>query len=191
MPCRSPFTAPAFAASPCRRDCDSAVPGGDTAAWHREMRELYRSVRRFAFPPTPERPRAEIDRAFRGFLENPQNFRFAPTLPHGETHSSHALWNHGDLSGLIDWGFASVGDPAREFARRATHSGTRSLSRLTRGRASRRDRTVLRRVEFYRYRIPLWRIRNSAQIGDLAGFRHGLGGLRRALRLPPTEAWSR
>jgi aminoglycoside 2''-phosphotransferase len=167
------------------------VPGGDAGAWRQEMTEFYRRVRRNAFPLIPEQPRAETDREFRAFLEDKQNFRFRPALVHGEIHSDHVLWDRGRVTGLIDWGFASVGDPARELAPWVAHFGTLSMPRFMKGRAGPPDRTFLQRVEFYRFLIPLRRILHSATSGDLAAAREGVTWLRRALRLPPTQGWSR
>jgi aminoglycoside 2''-phosphotransferase len=48
------------------------------------------------------------------YLEDPGNFRFRPSLIHRDLSSDHILYDSstGDLTGVIDWGDACVGDPA-------------------------------------------------------------------------------
>jgi hypothetical protein len=52
-----------------------------------------------------------------GFVDDDRNVRFAPCLTHGDIAPEHVLVGpDGDLAGVLDWGDASVGDPARDFA---------------------------------------------------------------------------
>lgn len=167
------------------------VPGGDPKAFHAEMTDLYRSLKKYGYPVIPERLRAELDERVRAYLDEPANFRFRPALLHGEIHSSHVLWTGEHLSGLIDWGFASLGDPAREFAPWVAHFGTRAVPRMMEGRVGPRDRTFLDRVAFYRFLLPIWQIRNRAWAGNMNEAKEAVRWLKRALRLPPSVGWSR
>ncbi len=52
-----------------------------------------------------------------GYLDDDVNFRFSTCLTHGDIVGDHVLVGPaGDLAGVIDWGDASVGDPAWDFA---------------------------------------------------------------------------
>lgn len=179
-----------LAAFPWRRALRLGVPGGDGEAERREMRRFHASLGRWAYPRLPEALRGEVERRFRDHLEDPANFRFRPCLLHVEVHSSHVLWHRGHVRGLIDWGFAAVGDPAREFIPWTAHFGTTAVPRLAEGRVGPRDATFFSRLELYRLFVPLWRVRNASFAGDAAGVRQGVSWLRRALRTPPTEGWS-
>ena len=167
------------------------VPGGGSKGFRGEMTDLYESLRKHGYPVIPANLREDLDRRFRHYLDSPENFEFRPTLLHGEIHSSHVLWKADRVSGISDGGFASIGDPAREFAPWAAHFGTRAVPHLMAGRVGPRDFTFLDRVAFYRLLIPIWQIRNRAWAGNFAGAKEAVGWLRRALSLPPTQGWSR
>ncbi|MDE1822032.1 MAG: aminoglycoside phosphotransferase family protein [Euryarchaeota archaeon] len=186
--------APTFqrlATFPVREATRLGVPGGDPPTFRQEMTDLYESLKKHGYPAIPDELRSQLDGRFRAYLDAPDNFRFRPTLLHGEVHSSHVLWKTERVSGLIDWGFASIGDPARDFAPWVAHFGTRGIPQLMEGRTGPHDRTFLERLEFYRLLIPIWQIRNRAWEGNLKGAKEAVGWLRRALKLPATEGWSR
>lgn len=167
------------------------VPGGGPQSFRQEMVQLHESIQKYGYQVIPEQLRSQLDAKIRGYLEDPDNFRFRPVLLHNEIHSSHVLWMGGHVAGLIDWGFASVGDPAREFAPWVAHFGTRAIPGVMSGRVGPKDETFLDRVAFYRLMIPIWQIRNRTWAGNLTGANQAVGWLRRALALPPTRGWSR
>jgi aminoglycoside 2''-phosphotransferase len=181
----------ALADFPRSEATSAGILDGGRDGGRRYVEALYREVRERAGPLIPERLRAPLERAVRGYLDDPRNLRYRPTLVHGEIHSSHVLWGRDRVQGLIDWGFTSIGDPALEFGPWAAHFGTRGVHRLMAGRVGPGDSTFLDRVKFYRLIVPLRRIRNRARDGDLEGAREAVGWLRRALTLPPTQGWSR
>jgi aminoglycoside 2''-phosphotransferase len=61
--------------------------------------------------------RAIAERTVATFLNDDDNFRFAPCLTHGDIGPEHVLITEaGDLAGVIDWGDVEVGDPVFDLA---------------------------------------------------------------------------
>jgi aminoglycoside 2''-phosphotransferase len=132
-----------------------------------------------------------LDRRLSEYLEDNENFRFKPTLLHTDLHSQHVLWTGDEVTGVIDWGDARIGDPAREFVQWAAHFGTAEVSRFTENRVGPTDHTFVRRVETYRLFRPLWRIHESAFSDNLSQAKDGITWLRRALSIDSSKGWSR
>jgi aminoglycoside 2''-phosphotransferase len=132
----------------------------------------------------PPHLREPVDRLFRQYLADERNFRWHPMLLHREVHGGHVLTARGLVTGVIDWGFACVGDPARELAYWAAHFGSEDLERLSRGRVREDDETFFERVRTYRSLIPVYHILGGQAIGDRAMVRSGLLDLRRAVLSP-------
>jgi aminoglycoside phosphotransferase (APT) family kinase protein len=83
------------------------------AEYRLELAELGRHV----LPLLGSSERAYAERLIDGFLDDDANFRFASCLTHGDIGPTHVLiTDRGDLSGVIDWGDASIGDPAADLA---------------------------------------------------------------------------
>jgi aminoglycoside phosphotransferase (APT) family kinase protein len=51
-----------------------------------------------------------------GYLDDPANFTFAPRLIHADLGPEHILASGDELTGIIDWSDARIGDPALDFA---------------------------------------------------------------------------
>ena len=61
----------------------------------------------------------DVDRAeamLAGYLDDPANFTFAPRLIHADLGPEHILASGDELTGIIDWSDARIGDPALDFA---------------------------------------------------------------------------
>lgn len=167
------------------------VQGRAPKEWRVGVRRFHRRLRQVVYPLVPPSLREQLDSRLTAYLEDDENFHFKPTLLHNDLHSSHVLWVGENLSGIIDWGDARIGDPAREFAQWAAHFGTTDVTKLTENRVAPSDRTFVRRVEIYRLFRPLWHIRDAATDGNMVSAREGVTWLRRALTIDPSQGWSR
>ena len=68
------------------------------------------------FPLLAHEERARASRRIDAYLDDDENFKFSTCLTHGDVGPAHVLVSEGgDLAGVIDWGDASVGDPAWDF----------------------------------------------------------------------------
>ncbi|GAA2760316.1 aminoglycoside phosphotransferase family protein [Actinopolymorpha rutila] len=70
-------------------------------------------------------------------------------LLHADLHPRHVFAEQGRLTGIIDWGDATVGDPAYEFGR-YSRAGDASLALVLRGYQPDRDAEFERRIVLYR-----------------------------------------
>jgi aminoglycoside 2''-phosphotransferase len=58
-----------------------------------------------------------LNRLFREFINEPNNWAYTPSLIHGDISYDHIIFNSLDnkLSGIIDFGGIAIGDPAYDF----------------------------------------------------------------------------
>ncbi|MET9022949.1 aminoglycoside phosphotransferase family protein [Actinopolymorpha sp. NPDC004070] len=70
-------------------------------------------------------------------------------LLHADLHPRHVFAEQGRLTGIIDWGDATAGDPAYEFGR-YSRAGDDSLALVLRGYQPDRDTDFDRRIVLYR-----------------------------------------
>ena len=76
-----------------------------------------RFARRARPPLLDADERARVEQTITTFLDDDDNFRFAPCLTHGDIGPEHVLITEaGDLAGVIDWGDLEVGDPVFDLA---------------------------------------------------------------------------
>jgi aminoglycoside phosphotransferase (APT) family kinase protein len=80
-----------------------------------------------------ERPRGEA------LLETALGLRFEPALVHGDLGPEHILHCGVELTGVIDWSDARVGDPAIDFAWRLHGTSAEFAAELLRSYVSADD----------------------------------------------------
>lgn len=85
--------------------------------WH-ERRELFGELKRSAMPLLNAKGKRKLISLFEEFLTNKANLEFTPTLIHSDLTGGNILCNlEADrITGVIDWGDASMGDPAYDFS---------------------------------------------------------------------------
>jgi aminoglycoside 2''-phosphotransferase len=117
-----------------------------------------------------------------GTLGDDANFAFAPALIHRDLGTEHILVGpDGRLSGVVDWGDASIGDPAIDFTGLYRAVGQQLAAEVLGHYRRPHEPSFWRRVRFYRGIIPLYEIRFGQLDGSPAHLAHGLDMLRRQL----------
>jgi aminoglycoside phosphotransferase (APT) family kinase protein len=128
--------------------------GGGPSVWRQAYREQLARFRDVVVPLLDADEAARSLAMFGGFLEDDANFRFPDALVHADLAPEHVLMTEeGDLAGVIDWGDATPGDPAIDFAwlvHGAPGIGERALAAY--GGAP--DKTFLARAAFYHALAP-------------------------------------
>jgi aminoglycoside 2''-phosphotransferase len=85
--------------------------------WRAEYAAFRAWSRAHAAPLLSADARAQLERLWAGYLDEPEHFRFQPVLIHRDLGIEHVLLEPGGrLAGVIDWGDAAIGDPAIDFA---------------------------------------------------------------------------
>lgn len=175
---------------PVREALQLGVPGGGPKSWKANHEKEYRRFRTKGYRVMSPGLRRAVDAVFRRYLDDPRNFRWRPVLLHREIHAGHVLTVKGHVSGIIDWGYACVGDPAREFAAWSAHFGSDGLPALSSAHRAENDETFDERVALYGTLIPVYHILGGIEVGDRRMVRSGLGFLERALQRSPDQGWS-
>jgi len=92
------------------------VPDTTPEGWRAQYAAMLAALRPL-FPRMTPTERERTKSCFAAFLDDPAHFRFAPVLLHRDLGGEHLLLDPltGDLAAVIDWGDASIGDPAQDF----------------------------------------------------------------------------
>jgi aminoglycoside 2''-phosphotransferase len=119
--------------------------------------------------------RKEVSRHFRGYLDCSESYTYRPVLQHGDFGGSNILYHAQDctIAGIIDFGFAAVGDPALDLAAVSMY-GMEFLQRLEREYPN--LRTTIDRVKFYRGTFALHEALHGTKNGDEEAFKAGMAG---------------
>lgn len=153
------------------------VAGDPSAArWRDEYRALYTMFRERTFPLLDARRRAWANALWEGFLDDDARFRFDCALIHRDLGCEHILVDPAahSLTGVIDWGDASMGDPAMDFVGLLTALGPAFVERVLRHYPLPTDSAFWGRMRFYAAIIPFYFLNIGALEGDQARIAEGL-----------------
>jgi aminoglycoside 2''-phosphotransferase len=91
------------------------LPVGDTG---QEWTELYQRIETKLFTYMRPDARQQVTAHFQPFFDNPERYEFEPTLRHGDFGTGNIIYDPQTASivGIVDFGFAGLGDPATDFA---------------------------------------------------------------------------
>lgn len=160
---------------PLERAVRLGVPVTTPTAWRAQYVEMLAALRAL-FPRLTPTERERMEALFAAYLDNPAHFEFAPVLLHRDLGGDHLLLDPrtGDLTAVIDWGDAAIGDPAQDFcglpaawlpALLASYGGTV-------------DTTFAERVAFYRALGPYHTLIFGLHAGGEPFIEQGLRALR-------------
>ena len=91
--------------------------------WGQLWGDLEEQIRTMLFPYVPDAVQERIAAMFAAFLDDPRNFAFTPTVIHGDFGTGNLLFDpqQGAMTGVIDFGSATLGDPANDVAALLTY----------------------------------------------------------------------
>jgi aminoglycoside 2''-phosphotransferase len=159
------------------------VPGGSADDWRREYTAFYAEVCEQVLPMLDAAEQSGVSALWEGYLADDANFAFAPALIHRDLGAEHILVDpDGRLSGVVDWGDASIGDPAIDFTGLYHGLGQQFAEQVLDHYRRPHEPSFWRRVRFYRDIIPFYEIRFGQLDGSLAHLARGLEQLRRQLK---------
>ena len=152
--------------------------------------EHYEDVIRRVFPVVSCEARTEIERVYETYLNEPANFDYEPRLTHQDLDSNTLVdAETGDLSGVIDFCDAELGDPAIDlwlpvfgFPRLGIEAQTADC--LAAAGVSDADlRRMMPSLAFYNFRYALLDILHGLDTGDASYVEGGIRALNASL--PP------
>lgn len=156
-----------------------AVPSGQlaNAIPRRDDRErwvkMYGDVRDQLFPYMRPDAREQVQQHFETYLADPKRLRFEPAIRHGDFGAGNILWNPKShtITGVIDFSFAGLGDPAIDAAAISTF-GEPFLERMY--AVYPELAAMLDRVRFYRGTYALTEALDGLRDRDPAHFESGI-----------------
>lgn len=156
------------------------VLGGTSEDWRQEYADFYAEIREHIFPLLSSLEQRAVADVWEGYLNTQANFAFIPTLIHRDLGGEHILHEpaSGQLTGIIDWGDASIGDPAQDFTGIARQLGHDFAARVLASYMRPTDARFWERVSFYGRIIPFHEIRFGQYEHDDAHITAGLAALR-------------
>ncbi len=141
----------------------------DRAQWQ----ETYEAFREKLFPYMRLDAREEVTHQFETFLNEPGHFTYTPTIRHGDFGGSNILYDPAfqKISGIIDFSFIAIGDPAFDIASVST-CGDAFLQRIC--KAYPEAESMLERANFYRSTFALLQALYGLRDGDQESFEDGI-----------------
>jgi aminoglycoside 2''-phosphotransferase len=119
--------------------------------------------------------RVTVARRFESFLAEPSHFAYHPVLRHGDFGGSNILYDVTvrEISGVIDFGFAGLGDPAVDLAALSWY-GEAFLDQIFTAYPDLAAPEVQARARFYRSTHALQQALWALETGDEAEFADGI-----------------
>ncbi|MGG2015492.1 phosphotransferase family protein [Bacillus sp. S10(2024)] len=111
----------------------SSILKGDIADIYSEIESLYFQLKEKLFSYMKESARKDVSQSFEAYLSDNSHFTFQPCLIHGDFGMTNILYDgeKNRISGIIDFGGASIGDPAYDFAGLLSSYGSHFLERFS------------------------------------------------------------
>lgn len=155
--------------------------GGDAESRRQAYLGFYEHVRADMLPLFDARTREAIAAFWTDYLQDDACFAFTPALVHRDLNTEHVLYDPatGALTGVIDWGDASIDDPALDFAAVRSQLGDEFARLALAAYRQPLDATFTRRMEIYAGMEPFHEIRFGQVDGDAAHLAHGIEWARR------------
>ena len=119
-----------------------------------------------------------VETLFETALGKPDFFEYDPVLIHGDLAPYHILFSKEEmqLTGVIDFGVAGMGDPATDFGNLISSYGENLVSKLERSYPG--FAALLPRARFYAHAIELQWVLLGIESGEKYWFTAHLGGAR-------------
>lgn len=138
-----------------------------------EMTHLYEEIRTHLFRFMRPDARQGVMNHFEAYLNTPHLHTYPLCLQHGDFGGSNILYSpeSHEISGIIDFGFAGLGDPARDIAAVSTF-GESFLARFH--EAYPEVESMLERANFYKGTFALYEALYGVKNGDEEAFKAGI-----------------
>lgn len=149
---------------------EGAWPAVDGPA---EWETMYGEIREHLFPLMRPDARQEINDHFDAYLDDPGLYSFQPAPRHGDFGSGNILADPQSMAitGIIDFGFAAVGDPALDIAAAST-LGEALFGRFAATYPA--IESMLPRARFYRGTYALQEALHGFKSGDREAYEAGM-----------------
>jgi aminoglycoside 2''-phosphotransferase len=155
-------------------------------SWRVMYRERYIDLRKRVFPLLDDVGlRAKSERLWEDFLNNEAIFTFQPMLIHDDLACEHILCDleRSVLTGVIDWGDATIGDPAMDLVGLHNCRGREFAERVLARYQGTVDAAFWQRMDFYLCYGPFSELLYGAYSENEQIIAKGIEGLRTMFRV--------
>jgi len=142
------------------------------AAWAQYERDFRQQL----FPHMRADARRAVERDFAAALHDDDLWRYAPCLTHGDFGTGNILIQAGHVSGIIDFGFSGIGDPAQDLGALIASYGDDFAERICHYYPALRGHWP--RARFYCGNYALIQALYALRDGDADEFEDGITGYR-------------
>lgn len=136
-----------------------------------ELKEFFSSVQEHLFPWMRPDARSAVTRHFEDYLKDAYSHEYQASMIHGDFGGSNILFDHDKITGVIDFSFAGLGDPARDIAAVSTY-GEAFFARICRHYPN--IESLLERAKFYRGTFALYEALHGFRHNDREAFASGM-----------------
>ncbi len=166
---------------PVEQAVSVGVEGHTPEQWRERYQERYIDLQKRVFPLLDADLRTKSERLWEGFLDNTAIFSFQPALIHCDLACEHILCDpkRGTLTGVIDWGDVTIGDPAMDFVGLHNGHGRKFTDLVLSEYRGVVDAGFWQRMDFYLCYGPFSELLYGAYSGNEGFIMKGKEGLRR------------
>ena len=141
-----------------------------------EWTRFYQAFRQQLYGYMRAAAREAVSRSFHEALANDELWRGRACLHHGDLGAANILTQTGRVSGIIDFGFCAVGDPAQDLGALLASCGEAFAARVCRHYPA--LGAGLPRARFYRQHYALIQALFALRDGDQEEFEEGIAAYR-------------
>ncbi len=152
--------------------------------WRTRYQERYEDLQRRVFHLLDEGLRKQSVQLWENFLDDRTGFAFQPALIHGDLGCEHIFCDpgRGVLTGVIDWGDVTVGDPALDFVGLHGSHGRAFVESVLADYTGKIDHAFWKRMDFYLSYGPFAELLYGAYSDREDFIEQGITGLRTLFR---------
>jgi aminoglycoside 2''-phosphotransferase len=136
-----------------------------------EYRPFFSDIKEHLFAFMRPDARDSINEHFENYFDNPSLHEYTPSIIHGDFGGSNILFEENKITGIIDFGFAGLSDPARDIASVSTF-GDPFFARICRHYPN--IESLLERANFYRGTYALYEALHGFRNNDKEAFESGM-----------------
>jgi aminoglycoside 2''-phosphotransferase len=136
-----------------------------------KSKTLYFDIQQHLFPLMRPGARDSVTSHFEEYFNNPSLHAYQPAIIHGDFGGSNILFERDKITGIIDFSFAGLDDPARDIAAVSTY-GEAFFARICRYYPG--IESLLKRAKFYQGTFALYEALHGFRNNDREAFASGM-----------------
>ncbi|MEO8395551.1 MAG: aminoglycoside phosphotransferase family protein [Chloroflexota bacterium] len=151
---------------------DTIPSQGETYDSRAEWQQTFANFEAQLFPSMRPDARQQITESFAAALNDPSLWEFQPVICHGDFGTGNILYADGHITGVIDFTFCAVGDPAQDVGALLASYGEAFIERVFQHYPA--LRLALPRARFIRSTYALWQAFYALRDGNQEDFDDGM-----------------